>query len=48
LLAVRLASRMSPVLGREILCRELFAKPTIEALVGPQAAPRTPRVLVDA
>jgi aryl carrier-like protein len=39
LLAVRLAARMSPLLGREIQCRELFAKPTIEALVG---TPRQP------
>ena len=34
LLAVRLASRMGPLLGRDILCDEIFAKPTIEALVG--------------
>jgi acyl-coenzyme A synthetase/AMP-(fatty) acid ligase len=33
LLAVRLAFRMSPLLGREVQCQEIFAKPTIEALV---------------
>jgi amino acid adenylation domain-containing protein len=50
LLAVRLASRMSRVLGRQILCQDLFAKPTIEALVGAhtQAAPHAPRVPLDA
>jgi hypothetical protein len=45
LLAVRLASRMTHLLGREIRCRELFAKPTIEALAGSdrQLAPRAAR-----
>ena len=37
LLAVRLAARMGPLLGRDIGCQEIFANPTIEALVG---APR--------
>jgi amino acid adenylation domain-containing protein len=50
LLAVRLAARMSPVLGREIRCRELFARPTIEALLGPARQPvsQAPRVPVGA
>ena len=34
LLAVRLALRMGRLLGREVQCQEIFAKPTIEVLVG--------------
>jgi acyl-CoA synthetase (AMP-forming)/AMP-acid ligase II len=34
LLAVRLAFRMSRLLGREIGCQEIFSRPTIAALVG--------------
>ncbi|HTT36896.1 MAG TPA: amino acid adenylation domain-containing protein [Burkholderiales bacterium] len=48
LLAVRLASRMGPLLGRDIPCDEIFAKPTIEALVGTHREVASERVPVAA
>ena len=46
LLAVRLAFRMSRLLGREIGCQEIFSKPTIAALVGTPRQPASDAVRV--